>query len=78
VFSRTPLHRITQFVVDCGACQMEQRISLFQENLDAGEDLGASIAVVRNGVFLVDLWGGWVDIEHGMPSLKTPSPPPGR
>jgi CubicO group peptidase (beta-lactamase class C family) len=43
---------------------------LFQENLDAGEDLGASIAVVRNGVFLVDLWGGWVDIEHGMPWVK--------
>jgi CubicO group peptidase (beta-lactamase class C family) len=43
---------------------------LFQENLDAGEDLGASLAVVRNGVFLVDLWGGWVDIEHGTPWVK--------
>jgi hypothetical protein len=31
---------------------------LFQGNPDAG---GASIAVVRNGVFLVDLWGGWAD-----------------
>jgi hypothetical protein len=34
--------------------EYDQRFSalrdLFQENLDAGEDLGASIAVVRNGV----------------------------
>jgi CubicO group peptidase (beta-lactamase class C family) len=40
---------------------------LFQENLDAGEELGASLAVVQNGVFLVDLWGGWADIEHSAP-----------
>ena len=37
---------------------------LFQENLDAGEELGASLAVVRNGMFLVDLWGGWADTER--------------
>ena len=43
---------------------------LFQENLDAGEDLGASIAVVRNGVFLVDLWGGWADTERSTPWLQ--------
>jgi CubicO group peptidase (beta-lactamase class C family) len=43
---------------------------LFQENLDAGEDLGASIAVVRNGVSFVDLWGGWADIEHSTPWLR--------
>ena len=43
---------------------------LFQENLDAGEDLGASIAVVRNGDFLVDLWGGWADIERSTPWVR--------
>jgi hypothetical protein len=37
---------------------------LSQENLDAEEELGTSLAVVRNGVLLVDLWGGWTDIEH--------------
>jgi CubicO group peptidase (beta-lactamase class C family) len=43
---------------------------LFQENLDAEEELGASLAVVRNGVLLVDLWGGWTDIEHGAPWVE--------
>jgi CubicO group peptidase (beta-lactamase class C family) len=43
---------------------------LFQKNLDAGEDLGASIAVVRDGVFLVDLWGGWTDIERSRPWVR--------
>jgi CubicO group peptidase (beta-lactamase class C family) len=43
---------------------------LFQENLDTGEDLGASIAVVRNGDFLVDLWGGWADVERSMPWVR--------
>ena len=40
---------------------------LFQENLDAGEKLGASLAVVRNGTLLVDLWGGWADTERSTP-----------
>jgi CubicO group peptidase (beta-lactamase class C family) len=43
---------------------------LFQENLDVGEELGASIAVVRNGVFLVDLWRGWADTERSTPWAK--------
>ena len=43
---------------------------LFQENLDTGEELGASLAVVRNGDFLVDLWGGWADIEHSTPWMR--------
>jgi CubicO group peptidase (beta-lactamase class C family) len=43
---------------------------LLQENLDAGEDLGASIAVVRNGVSLVDLWGGWADLERSTPWVR--------
>jgi CubicO group peptidase (beta-lactamase class C family) len=43
---------------------------LFQENLDTGGDLGASLAVVRNGNFLVDLWGGWADIERRTPWMR--------
>jgi CubicO group peptidase (beta-lactamase class C family) len=43
---------------------------LFQQNLDAGEDLGASIAVARNGVFLVNLWGEWADTEHSTPWVQ--------
>ena len=43
---------------------------LFQENLGAGEDLGASIAVVRNGVSLVDLWGGWSNTERSTPWVQ--------
>jgi CubicO group peptidase (beta-lactamase class C family) len=40
---------------------------LLEENLEAGEDLGASIAVVRDGVSVVDLWGGWSDVERTKP-----------
>ena len=51
--------------------EYEERFSplrdLFQENLDAGEKLGASLAVVRNGMLLVDLWGGWADTERSTP-----------
>ncbi len=43
---------------------------LFQENLNAGEELGASIAVVRNGVSLLDLWGGWTDTERSTPWVQ--------
>ncbi len=54
--------------------EYEERFSplrdLFQENLDAGEELGASLAVVRNGVLLVDLWGGWTDIELSAPWVE--------
>lgn len=31
------------------------------ENLDAGDELGASIAVLVDGEPVVDLWGGWAD-----------------
>jgi CubicO group peptidase (beta-lactamase class C family) len=30
-------------------------------NLDAGDELGASIAVTVDGEAVVDLWGGWAD-----------------
>ena len=36
-------------------------------NLAAGEDLGASVAVIVNGEVVVDLWGGWADAERTRP-----------
>lgn len=39
----------------------------FAERLDSGEELGASIAVVLDGVPVVDLWGGWADAERSRP-----------
>ncbi|TLF73885.1 serine hydrolase domain-containing protein [Nocardia cyriacigeorgica] len=35
-----------------------------RRNLDAGEDLGASIAVTVDGTAVVDIWGGWADADH--------------
>jgi CubicO group peptidase (beta-lactamase class C family) len=35
-------------------------------NLDAGRDVGASVAVVHDGDLVVDLWGGTID-DHGTP-----------
>ncbi|MFF5979293.1 serine hydrolase domain-containing protein [Streptomyces olindensis] len=37
------------------------------ENLDAGDELGASIAVVVDGQPVVDLWGGWTDQDRTTP-----------
>src|SRR4051794_31159178 len=36
-------------------------------NLDAGEDLGASVAITIDGAPVVDLWGGWRDADHTQP-----------
>ncbi len=36
-------------------------------SLDAGEDVGASVAVYLAGEPVVDIWGGWVDEEHSAP-----------
>jgi CubicO group peptidase (beta-lactamase class C family) len=36
-------------------------------NLDAGEELGASIAVLVDGEAVVDLWGGWADQDRKAP-----------
>ncbi len=33
----------------------------FEENFRAGEELGAAFAVIHNGEFVVDLWGGYKD-----------------
>jgi hypothetical protein len=34
------------------------------EELDRGEELGASIAVTIDGEAVVDMWGGWSDGER--------------
>ena len=35
--------------------------------LDRGEDVGASVAVLVHGEPVVDIWGGWADPEHTRP-----------
>jgi CubicO group peptidase (beta-lactamase class C family) len=37
------------------------------EQLDSGNDLGASIHVDVDGQAVVDIWGGWRDAEHASP-----------
>ena len=37
------------------------------EQLESGNDLGASIAVDVDGQAVVDIWGGWRDAEHRSP-----------
>lgn len=41
--------------------------ALLSENLDAGEELGACVAVVVDGEPVVDLWGGWADQGRSAP-----------
>ncbi|MGW7339680.1 serine hydrolase domain-containing protein [Streptomyces sp. NPDC054808] len=41
--------------------------ALLSENLDEGEELGASIAVLVDGEPVVDLWGGWADQDRTAP-----------
>jgi CubicO group peptidase (beta-lactamase class C family) len=36
-------------------------------SLDAGTDVGASVAVFVHGEPVVDIWGGWVDEAHSAP-----------
>lgn len=40
----------------------------FEKNLDSGDDVGASVAIVLDGELVVDLWGGTAsfddDVEH--------------
>jgi len=38
-----------------------------EESLDRGTDVGASVAVYLDGEPVVDIWGGFVDAEHGAP-----------
>jgi CubicO group peptidase (beta-lactamase class C family) len=34
---------------------------LFQQHIDSGEELGASICVYIDGKDVIDLWGGYAD-----------------
>ncbi len=38
-----------------------------QANIDSGEDLGASFVIDVDGEILVDLWGGYRDLDHTRP-----------
>src|SRR5882757_6870763 len=51
---------------DC-APNFEPLRDCFAALLAAGEDLGASLAVVLDGEFVVDLWGGWADVARSTP-----------
>jgi CubicO group peptidase (beta-lactamase class C family) len=37
---------------------------VFAENLESGNDLGAGVAFTLHGKPVVDLWGGFLDLEH--------------
>lgn len=37
------------------------------DNLDQGEDVGASVAVFHRGELVCDIWGGYRDAEHSTP-----------
>lgn len=39
----------------------------FRENFDAGDELGASLAVTHRGTMVVDLWGGYTDLNGTKP-----------
>ncbi len=40
---------------------------VFAENLEGGNDLGAGVAFTLHGEPVVDLWGGFLDLEHTQP-----------
>ncbi len=40
---------------------------VFAENLKSGNDLGAGVAFTLHGEPVVDLWGGFLDLEHTQP-----------
>ncbi len=40
---------------------------VFAENFRAGDELGAAVAVWRDGAPVVDLWGGYADLERKRP-----------
>ncbi|HEX3488095.1 MAG TPA: serine hydrolase domain-containing protein [Streptosporangiaceae bacterium] len=52
-----------------GSCdaRFEPVRAALAEQLDAGNDLGASIHVDVDGHTVVDIWGGWRDAEHTAP-----------
>jgi len=52
-----------------GTCdrRFEELRSLLQQNLESGEELGASITVNLEGKDVVDIWGGYVDEARTCP-----------
>ena len=52
-----------------GTCdaRFEPVRDVLAEQLDSGNDTGASIAIDVNGRTVADLWGGWCDEEHRRP-----------
>ena len=45
---------------------------VFQQHLDSGDELGASLAVVERGTLVLDLWGGWADRRGRRRGPRTP------
>ena len=46
------------------------------QGIDSGADQGASVAIVKDGEFVVDIWGGTTDMVDGrtdVPWSATPS-----
>jgi len=52
-----------------GYCEsrFERMREILADNLASGADLGASVAVILDGVPVVDLWGGWMDTAQTRP-----------
>lgn len=52
-----------------GICdqRFEKLRSILSANIDSGDDIGASVAVIYQGEMVVDLWGGWSDPERTVP-----------
>jgi len=53
---------------------------LFEELIESGQDLGASLVVTVDGEFALDLWGGWADEARSRPWQRDTLPfiPDGR
>ena len=47
--------------------RFEKMADLLSASIDAGTDVGASVAVTVGGEFVVDIWGGWVDEAKSAP-----------
>lgn len=49
-----------------GTCdaRLEPVREAMEARVDAGEELGASLAIDVDGELICDLWGGWADAEH--------------
>jgi CubicO group peptidase (beta-lactamase class C family) len=45
----------------------EASAAAFEANFNEGRELGASVCATREGETVVDLWGGWADVEKTRP-----------